>query len=206
MLADLPDKSVDAACQVAHSLSTNRVSMEMDYFTAVDDLKTKAEDAGADMIGTVEFNSSCFYRYANVDTTQLAKNLGDDHELAVRTVAAFIRASVDAIPTGKQNSMAAQNPPSLVLAVVRKTGMWSLANAFVKPVVGDKDGLVANSIASLDGYWGQLTKMFGTPSGLTVALATTEDGHLASLSGFKKDSVDEVIKTVTDRLDKEGRS
>src|SRR5581483_5986701 len=34
MLADLPDKNIDAACQVAHALSTNKVSMEMDFYTA----------------------------------------------------------------------------------------------------------------------------------------------------------------------------
>src|SRR5207237_319172 len=62
MLADLPDNNVDAACQVAHSISTNKIhSVEMDYYTAVDDLKPD-DTAGADMIGTVEFNSACFYR------------------------------------------------------------------------------------------------------------------------------------------------
>ena len=47
--------------------------MEMDYYTAVDDLKP-SDTAGADMIGTVEFNSACFYRYANLDLGQLRKN------------------------------------------------------------------------------------------------------------------------------------
>src|SRR5579883_3533206 len=66
MLADLPERNVDAACQVAHAISTNNIhSMEMDYYTAVDDLKPE-DTAGADMIGTVEFNSACFYRYATL--------------------------------------------------------------------------------------------------------------------------------------------
>ena len=68
MLADLPEKNVDAACQVAHAISTNKIhSMEMDYYTAVDDINN--DNPGADMIGTVEFNSACFYRYANLDVT-----------------------------------------------------------------------------------------------------------------------------------------
>src|SRR6185437_3574108 len=161
MLADLPDKNIDAACQVAHALSTNKVSMEFDFYTAVDDLKPD-DTAGADMLGTVEFNSACFYRYANVDLGALLKNLGGDLELARKTVEAFLRASVMAVPTGKQNSMAAQNPPSLIMAVVRGRGLWSLANAFAKPVAPNKDGdLVGRSVQALDSYWGKLTTMYG---------------------------------------------
>ena len=39
MLADLPSGNVVAASQVAHAISTNRLSMELDYYTAVDDLQ-----------------------------------------------------------------------------------------------------------------------------------------------------------------------
>src|SRR5690606_7995995 len=99
--------NINAACQVAHALSTNRVAMEMDFFTAVDDLKDREaddSDAGAGMLGTVEFNSACFYRYANVDLCQLKENLGGDEQLARKTVEAFLRAAYHAIPTGKQNT------------------------------------------------------------------------------------------------------
>ena len=58
---------------------------------------------------------ACFYRYANVDVGQLRENLKGDEDLVGRTLEAFVRASVAAIPTGKQNSMAAQNPPSRVV-------------------------------------------------------------------------------------------
>src|SRR5271157_842736 len=38
MLADKPETNIDAACQVAHALSTHAVSRnDIDYFTAVDD-------------------------------------------------------------------------------------------------------------------------------------------------------------------------
>src|SRR5690554_4640584 len=135
MLAEVPGMNIDAACQVAHAISTNKVDMDFDYFTAVDDLNPK-EETGAGMIGTTGFNSSCFYRYALVDADQLAENLGGDRELALEGIRAFLKASLFAIPTGKQNSFAAQTPPSLFMAVVREDGAmpWSLVNAFVKPV------------------------------------------------------------------------
>lgn len=160
MLADLPEKNIDAASQVAHAISANKLSAEFDFYTAMDDLKPE-DTEGADMMGTVEFNSSCFYRYANVDLTQLATNLKDD-DLVEPTLEAFLRATVAAIPTGKQNSFAAQNPPSFVLAVVRDAGMWSLANAFVDPARPDRNGdLIANSATALDRYWGQLGSVYG---------------------------------------------
>jgi CRISPR system Cascade subunit CasC len=161
MLADMPQKNILAACQVAHALSTNRVNMETDYYTAVDDLKPE-DTAGADMIGTVEFNSSCFYRYANIDFGQLVENLQGDEELARQTVKAFLQAAVEAVPTGKQNSTAAHNPPDCVFVVVRDWGLWSLANAFVQPVRASADrSLVEESIRRLDGYWGRLVSGYG---------------------------------------------
>ena len=162
MLADRPDTNIDAACQVAHAISTHKVGVEFDFYTAMDDLKKPEEETGAGMMGTIEFNSACFYRYANIDFKQLKKNLGGDKELAQKTVEAFIRAAVNAIPTGKQNSFAAQNPPSFVFAVVRNSGAWSLVNAFASPVwVGEKNDLVQNSAAALLDYWGKLVKVYG---------------------------------------------
>lgn len=164
MMADLPTKKRDAACQVAHAFSTNRSTVEFDFYTALDDLKP--DDApGADMMGTVEFNSACYYRYSNVDLEQLWRNLGKDDEaeaLARKTVEAFLWASIEAIPTGKQNCSAAQNPPSFILAVVRERGLWSLANAFVHPVrPGPDQSLVRASVAALDSYWGQMGELYG---------------------------------------------
>jgi CRISPR system Cascade subunit CasC len=193
MIADLPEKNVEASCQVAHSLSTNKVEMEFDFYTAVDDLKPD-DNAGADMLGTIEFNSSCFYRYANVDAEHLVKNLGGDVELAGRTLTAFLRASVEAIPTGKQNSMAAHNPPSLVLSVVRGRGQWNLANAFLTPIKPRGDvNLVQGSVTALDTYWGKLAGMYGVNGLVGVQLATTEPEHLKTLAGSVLPSVEQVI-------------
>ncbi|OGO24083.1 MAG: type I-E CRISPR-associated protein Cas7/Cse4/CasC [Chloroflexi bacterium RBG_16_50_9] len=161
MLADLPNKNIDAACQVAHAISTHKVGVEFDFYTAIDDLKKPEEEPGAGMMGTVEFNSACFYRYANIDCAQLKKNLDGDKELTRKTIEAFIRAAVNATPTGKQNSFAAQNPPSFVFAVARTSGAWSLANAFASPVwVGDNGDLVQKSTDVLLDYWGKLVKVY----------------------------------------------
>ena len=78
MLARKPTTIIlDAACQVSHAISTHRASMDMDFFTAMDDLKTD-DETGAGMMGVIAFNSACFYRYARIDWEQLVSNLGCD--------------------------------------------------------------------------------------------------------------------------------
>jgi CRISPR system Cascade subunit CasC len=160
MLADLPEKNIDAASQVAHAISTHKSGVEFDFYTAVDDLQTR-DETGAGMMGTIEFNSACFYRYANLDLGQLKANLQDD-TLEQATTEAFIRAFIEAVPTGKQHSTAPQQKPAFVLAVVRETGLWSLANAFANPVPTNRGDLVEESITRLDKHWGELAAMYGT--------------------------------------------
>ena len=164
MLADLPDKNRYASSQVAHAISTHKVGMEFDFFTAVDDLKPE-DTSGSDHLGTVEFNSACFYRYLNVDVDLLNKNLQNDDDLTKATVEAFIRSAIEAIPTGKQNSFATHEKPNFVLAVVRESGMCSLANAFEKPVrANEKLGLVEGSIEKLAEHWESVSGVYGDNS------------------------------------------
>jgi CRISPR system Cascade subunit CasC len=130
MLADMPEKNQNAACQVAHAISTHAVEREFDFYTAVDDLKPE-DTTGADMMGTVEFNSACFYRYAVVDWQTLVSNLQNDTELAIKGLRAFLEGFVLAEPTGKQNTFAAHNPPEFIAVSVRCNGApRNLANAF----------------------------------------------------------------------------
>ncbi|MET4224796.1 type I-E CRISPR-associated protein Cas7/Cse4/CasC [Oerskovia enterophila] len=141
MVADVSDLNVDASCQVAHALSTHAVETEYDFFTAVDDHKAEdaAEDAGAGMIGTVEFNSSTLYRYATIDVDGLRKNLGDD-EATSRAVAAFLRSFVRSMPTGKLNTFANRTLPDAVIVTVREDQPVSFVGAFEEPVAETVDG------------------------------------------------------------------
>lgn len=204
MLADKPTLNIDAACQVSHAISTHRVAMEMDFYTAVDDLQPGGE-TGAGMMGVTGFNSATFYRYARIDWQQLTQNLYGNVDLANRTVEGFLRAAVRAIPTGKQNAFAAQNPPSFLLAVVRDDGMsWSLANAFERPVYPDRDyGLVGASILALDRYWGGLEQAYGGANKVVAVLSLHNDLPLEWLSGYLRSNLEEWLGTILAALQQE---
>jgi CRISPR system Cascade subunit CasC len=203
MLADRPETNVDAACQVAHAISTHAANMDIDFFTAIDDLQ-KEGDTGAGMMGVTAFNSACFYRYACIDFDQLLKNLNGDLELARRTIEAFMIASVHAIPSGKQNSYAAHNPPSFLAAVVRKdNACWSLANAFEKPVNQmSHKGLVLESVEALDKYWEKLSAFYGIPADPVIACLDGVAG-LNSLKDYQVDSLEKWVEAVKDQLPQE---
>jgi len=197
MLAEKPELNIDAACQVAHAISTHRISMDMDFYTAVDDLSTD-EETGAGMMGVIGFNSACFYRYARIDWEQLVNNLGSDKALAKKTVEGFLHATLRAVPTGKQNSFAAQNPPDFVLGVVRKDGeSWSLANAFEKPVKAEREGgYLTASIEVLDKYWGRLVKVYGEGDFTPAVLVLDEGAPLENLKDAIKPSREKWVESL----------
>ncbi|TBV04969.1 type I-E CRISPR-associated protein Cas7/Cse4/CasC [Stutzerimonas kirkiae] len=173
MLADLPAVNQDAACQVAHAISTHRVEREFDYFTAVDD-KGDADETGAGMIGQVEFNSATLYRYAVLDLHKLQGNLQNDRDLTLAAVEAFARALALAIPSGKQNSFAAHNPPEFVGVCLRHATPLSLANAFEQPVSPRADQtLTEQSVERLTAYEDKLASAYATPDDQWLSLDLT---------------------------------
>jgi len=208
MLADLPERNIDAACQVAHAISTNKVAMEMDYYTAVDDLKDRAEeDVGAEMIGVIGYNSACFYRYSLVDWNQLVSNLGHDRDLATRTLEAFIRASALALPTGKQNTFAAHSPPDFILATVRSRGApLSLVNAFARPARPTQaEDLIQVSVNLMADYWAKIQRIYGDKEDLTVrSYCGTVEPSDGNLDWEKLDDLGGLVEVVLNAVKQEG--
>jgi CRISPR system Cascade subunit CasC len=182
-------ENVKAAVQVAHALSTNALTQEFDYYTAVDDL---SGESGAGMIGDVEFNSSTYYKYLNVCWEDLVSNMGDDKELARRAVAALVEAAAVAQPSGKQNSFAANNLPDLVLVEVSQKNLpVSYANAFLKPARASGDqSLIDVSVQKLADYMEKVSKSYGLEN--QRAFIAVQDytlpaaAHQESLSDLQK--------------------
>jgi CRISPR system Cascade subunit CasC len=195
MMANLPTGKVDAAVQMAHAISVNKLQQEFDFFTAVEEL-AKPDALGSGHMGETGYNSSTYYRFTTLDTVQLQKNLGND--VSANTIAtAFAEAFVKAIPTGHQNSFAAHSLPAAVMAVVRKGQPISLVDAFENPVA-PKNGksLLDNALIQLEGHWADLSKMYGEKSVVFKGIVTREQlaQRLAHLKDCEKPSVDELIK------------
>jgi CRISPR system Cascade subunit CasC len=193
MLADMPKANQDAACQVAHSISTHAIEREFDFYTAVDDLKPD-DNAGADMLGTVEFNSACYYRYANIDYDKLVENLQGDKNLSQRGLKAVLEAFVIAMPTGKQNSFAAQNPPEFVAITVRhNSSPRNLANAFEAAVrIKNGESLTQKSVEKLLAKAQVLQSVYGG----------TEHTYILNLTDVSTDGFGHAVASLQEILDK----
>lgn len=145
MLADAADLNVDACAQVAHAISVDRVTQEYDYFTALDQCASD-DNAGAAMIDSTGFNSSTLFRYATVNVTELAQQLGDA-TVAADAVAAFAKAFICSMPTGKQNSFANRTLPNAVLVSVRAQQPINPVGAFEAPVRPSDNDSIAHRAA-----------------------------------------------------------
>ncbi|GGM64925.1 type I-E CRISPR-associated protein Cas7/Cse4/CasC [Dactylosporangium sucinum] len=182
MVADMADINVDAACQVAHAISVHAVDNEYDYFTAVDDRKHDADETGAGMIGTVEFNSSTLYRYATVDVNRLHDTLGDI--AATRAaVEAFLTAFARSVPTGKQNTFAHRTLPDAVLVRVRDTQPINMVGAFETAVQEtEASGRVKLAAAALADHITAVEGAYGEqPTGSWVTHVGDQTAVLADL-------------------------
>ena len=177
MVADDASQTVEGAVLFSHALSTHAVRSELDFFSAVDDEKKNADDAGAGQIGTIEFSSACYYRYVGINLDLLEKsNLFDQSQLKA-VLENFIRAAILANPSARKNSMFGQGLPSYVLAVRRRGQPLSLANAFEKPVEAKRgSGYVGPSVEALKKEWSDLKAAFGVDGGVECEIEKGKEG------------------------------
>lgn len=164
MLADAADLNVDAAAQVAHAVSVHAVDNEWDFFTAVDD-EAPADNLGAGMMGTIEFNSSTLYRYASVNARALASSLGDTAN-AAQVVGAFVRAFATTLPSGKSNTFANFTLPEAIVVTVRRDQPVNFVGAFETAVVPSADGRSRAEVtaARLASYAADVEQAYGNPA------------------------------------------
>jgi CRISPR system Cascade subunit CasC len=196
MLADDPDFNREAAVQVAHAFTTHRALAEDDWYSAVDDLKTREEDAGAGHIGEAGFGSGIYYLYACVSVDLLVANLGGDRALAKRGLAALARALATATPKGKQNSHAHHPLARHIRAERGPRQPRDLSGAFFHPVnlrlveLGSND-LIRASVRALEDMAGKLDRAYG-PAAEAVAVMDVDEekGSLDEIARFAAGAVD----------------
>ncbi|WP_295542256.1 type I-E CRISPR-associated protein Cas7/Cse4/CasC [uncultured Thiohalocapsa sp.] len=189
MLAADPSYNTDASAQVAHAISVHKVAVEDDFFTAVDDLNEGIEDVGAGHLGETEFAAGLFYLYICIDRDLLTANLGGDIDLRNRTLGALIEAATTVAPTGKQNTFGSRARASYFLAERGDQQPRSLSVAFLKPVEGRKDGMLAEAIAALTETCDNMDKVYGACADARRIVDTLdpEKGTFQELIAFAKE-------------------
>lgn len=187
MVASDSSLGVEGAAMFSHALSTHRVDSELDFYSAVDDIQIDDESAEAGMIGTLEFVSATYYRFAaiNLDMLADANHLGaltsDERQSIVR---AFLKAVIMAVPTAKQNSMNGNTVPVCVRGIVREKGHpIQLVNAFEQPVRGGQNGIVRESVAALKKEADNLKSRWGLDSVEDIELSEESEMTLPEFIG-----------------------
>lgn len=170
--------SVDGALAVAHVITTHAVDADIDWFTAVDDLK----EQGSGHLDTQEFSSGVFYRFASLNLKQLQVNLGllsdlnvtetpESRKEALCIAEHVLHMMATVVPTAKQQSTAAHNLADLAMISFSDLPI-SLANAFEEPVKAGP-GFIKPSVKALQEYW----KAVYTGYGLVERCAQFGLGH-----------------------------
>lgn len=183
MLADDPDFNRDAAVQVSHAITTHRALAEDDWFSAIDDLKKRDEDAGAGHLGEIGFGSGVYYLYACVNVDLLVENLGGDEELAAKGLDSLARALATATPRGKQNSFAHHPRAGYIRAEKGPQQPRDLSGAFFKAVKGDD--LLTDSIAALEATEAAIARAYGPGSAAQEVMnVAAGQGSLDAIAAF----------------------
>ncbi len=180
MLASSPAFNTEAAAQVAHAISVHSVVVEDDFFTAVDDLNSGEDDAGASHLGETEFAAGLFYLYLCIDKDLLEKNLSGDEALANKTLEALIESTATVSPSGKQNSFASRARASYILCETGKQQPRSLSVAYLKPVRGGD--MLTSAIKQLETTVEGMDKVYGACADKRCSMnAFTVEGSLQAI-------------------------
>lgn len=178
MVANDHSLTLEGAAMFSHAFSTHKVSNEIDFFTAVDDLQPD-DESGAGMTGTLEFNAATYYRFAALNLDLLSQHLSamslTERQNVVRE---FVSATLKSVPSARKNSMNAATLPAYVLVVVREKGHpVQLVNAFEEPV-WSRGGLLEKSINCLEQEYTKMKETWGLQAVLECRMP---ESNLASM-------------------------
>src|SRR5699024_6348330 len=154
--------NVEAAASFSHAISTHRVSNEVEFFTALDDL---ADEPGSAHMGSLEYNSATYYRYINLDLGQLVETLAADDLQQV--IDAFTKALFVAVASGRQTTQSGAGLWDFARVLVRN-GL-RLQVTFEQPVRANGSGYLAPSIDALKVYLSKKEKLAGSLFGKVAA-------------------------------------
>lgn len=160
MVAQSPDLNIEGSSVFSHAISTHRVTNEIDFFNALDDVKSVSDsDSGSSHMGSLEFNAATYYRYIALDIGQLVENLGGDEHIQT-ALEAFTKALYIAVPIARQKTQAGFSPWDYAKVYVRKG--QRLQASFDEPVKAKGEGYCKPSIEALTAFLEKKEKLSGS--------------------------------------------
>jgi CRISPR system Cascade subunit CasC len=188
MVTSDPAANVHAAVHVAHAFTVHAMERELDYVTAVDDLRSRGADADAGSAGIfdIELTSGLFYVYVTVDVPLLISNLDSDAAMAAQVVDRLIQLIARTSPGAKKGSTAPYAHAEFMLVETGDDQPRTLANAFRRPVPLRGD-VFENTMQALETHLANLDRAYGVHTErlqLSVtppSLASVSIADLASL-------------------------
>jgi len=201
MVAKAATMNVEAAASFAHALSTHEANNDMDFFTALDDLK---DEPGSAHMGSLEYNSATYYRYISLDLGQLYANLFDaapcdaEHiKHLVDAVEVFTKALYLAVPPARQKTLSGASFWDYAHILFRKG--QCLQVSFEKPVRPD-EGYLEPSIAALESFLRKKEKEAGSLFQKQGEIRFGEG--IENSNDVDKCSVDEVLASLREMIQK----
>ncbi|NEX11769.1 MAG: type I-E CRISPR-associated protein Cas7/Cse4/CasC [Prosthecochloris sp.] len=178
MVAQAADLNIEAAASFSHAISTHKVSNEVEFFTALDDL---AEEPGSAHMGSLEFNSATYYRYISLDLGQLWESIGGEH--LAEAVESLTKALFVAVPSARQTTQSGASPWEFAKIFIRKG--QRLQVPFETAVKAKDGGYLQPSITALTDYLTKKEALAGSLFGKEKEFTFGEDVNF---------SIDDLIK------------
>lgn len=162
MVTSDPRANVDAPVHVAHAFSVHALEQELDYVTAVDDLRQQSEDgeAGSAGIFDIELTSGLFYSYVAIDVALLVSNLGKDTVLAGQVVERLVQLIARTSPGAKKGSTAPYAHAEFMLIETGDDQPRTLANAF-RNAVQPRGDVFGRAMLALQEHLANLDRAYG---------------------------------------------
>lgn len=175
MVTSDPASNKDAPVHVAHAFTVHPMERDLDFVTAVDDLRERDESADAGSAGMfdTELTSGLFYGYVNVDVDLLVANLNKDAELASRVLRQLLQLIARVSPGAKKGSTAPFTHAEWLMVEAGDDQPRTLANAFRDAVLLKGKGSVFDrTMAALQAHLAQLDDAYGAVTARAQLSAT----------------------------------
>lgn len=165
MVTSDPASNKDAPVHVAHAFTVHAMERELDFATAVDDLRNRdpESDSGAAGMFDIELTSGLFYGYVNIDVALLVANLGGDAAMAGQVAGRLLQLIARVSPGAKKGSTAPFAHAEWLMVELGDDQPRTLANAFRKavPLRGEGNDVFANTMQALQTHLQQLDAAYG---------------------------------------------